>query len=186
MKKCIFRKNIFGFDEWCKHVRYISNCMSSYNSMSDAYKKIYYKENADKFEEYKILLEYKKRLSEKELFVFENYLTRHHVVPYSMDFNQFDYQKMCDLWIEVRFSNTRILTIKEYTAEQLGKLIKGAREYDGRTRIEVAEIIGISPNTLKMYEDGKRMITAEVFLALNQLYGEIIDLKKSLPVNPLL
>ena len=35
MKKCIFRNNIFGFDEWCKHVRYISNCMSFYNSMSD-------------------------------------------------------------------------------------------------------------------------------------------------------
>lgn len=160
--------------------------MSSYNSMSDNYKKTYYCENLDKFEEYKIILEYKKRLNEKELFVFENFLTRHHVVPYSMNFNQFDYQKMCDLWIEVRFSNPRISTIKEYTAEELGKLIKDAREYDGRTRIEVAEIIGISPNTLKMYEDGKRMITTDVFLALNQLYGEIIDLSSSFPKNPLL
>lgn len=154
--------------------------------MSDNYKKTYYCENLDKFEEYKIILEYKKRLNEKELFVFENFLTRHHVVPYSMNFNQFDYQKMCDLWIEVRFSNPRILTIKEYTAEELGKLIKDAREYDGRTRIEVAEIIGISPNTLKMYEDGKRMITTDVFLALNQLYGEVINLNQAFPKNPLI
>ncbi|MCQ2797351.1 MAG: helix-turn-helix domain-containing protein [Bacilli bacterium] len=154
--------------------------------MSDIYKRDYFQENADKFEEYKILLEYKKRLNEKELFVFENFLTRHHVVPYSMGFNQFDYQKMCDLWIEVRFSNTRILTIKEYTAKELGKLIKDAREYDGRTRIEVAEIIGISPNTLKMCEEGKRMIPADVFLSLNQLYGDIIELNKAFPKDPLL
>lgn len=154
--------------------------------MSDSYKKTYYCENLDKFEEYKIILEYKKRLNERELFVFENYLTRHHVIPFSMNFSQFDYQRMCDLWIEVRFSNSKILSIKEYTAEELGKLIKAAREYDGRTRIEVAEIIGISPNTLKMYEDGKRMITTDVFLALNQLYGEIIDLSSSFPRNPLL
>lgn len=131
-------------------------------------------------------MEYKKRLSKKELFVFESYLTRHHVVPYSMDFNQFEYQKMCDLWIEVRFSNPRILIIKECTSEELGKLIKDAREYDGGARIEVAKIIGISPNTLKMYEDGKRMITTDVFLALNQLYIKIIDLSSSFPKNPLL
>lgn len=105
----------------------------------------YYQENVDKFEEYKIVLEYKKRLSEKELFIFENYSTRHHIIQYSMDFNQFDYQKMCDLWIDVRFSNPRILTIKEYTADELGKLIKEAKEYDGITRIEVTEIIGICP-----------------------------------------
>lgn len=154
--------------------------------MSDNYKKTYYCENLDKFEEYKIILEYKKRLNERELFVFENYLTRHHVIPFSMDFNQFDYQRMCDLWIEVRFSNSKILSIKEYTAEELGRLIKYAREYDGRTRIEVAEIIGISPNTLKMYEEGKRMIAGDVLLSLNQLYGEIIKLKTAFPSDPIL
>lgn len=185
MKKCIFRKNIFGFDEWCKHVRTIANNIGSYNAMHDSQKREFYKENIDKFEEYKIIIEYKSRLTEKELFIFENYLTRHHIVPFSTNFNQFDYQKMYELWLEVRFSNPKIITIKKYTAEEVGKIITAAREYDGRSRIEVAEIIGISNNTLKMYEAGKRMIPTNVLFSLNQIYGEIIDLKKAFPKNPL-
>ena len=106
-------------------------------------------ENSDKFEEYKIILEYKKRLNEKELFVFEN-LTRHHVILI-LNFNQFDYQG-CDLWIEVRFSNPRILTIKNIQQKNWGNSLKMQGTW---TRIEVAEIIDISPNTLQMYEDGK-------------------------------
>lgn len=185
MKKCIFRKNIFGFGEWCNYVRTIMNYASNYNSCTGNQKLQYYNDHKTLLDEYKIILEYKRRLNAKQILVFDNYLTRHHIVPNELHFSQFDYQEMYNLWVEVRFSNKNILVIKDYSSEELGTLIFNAREYDERTRIEVANIIGISPNTLKMYEEGKRMIPSNVFLMLNQLYGDIFDLNNGFPVNPL-
>ena len=83
------------------------------------------------------------------------------------------------------FLSARVDSNKLELLEELGNLIFKARLYDGRSRIEVAEIIGISPNTLKMYEEGKRMVPANVLLMLNQIYGTKIDLKTSFPLDPL-
>lgn len=185
MKKCIFRKNIFGFGEWCNYVRTIMNYASNYNSCSGYQKSQYYNDHKSHLDEYKIILEYKSKLNKTQLLIFDKYLTRHHVVPNDLHFSQFDYQEMYNLWVEVRFSNKNILVIKDYTNEELGTLIFNAREYDGRTRIEVADIIGISPNTLKMYEEGKRMIPSNVMLMLNQLYGDAFDVYSGFPKDPL-
>lgn len=186
MKKCIFRKNIFGFGEWCNYVRTIMNYASNYNSCSGYQKSQYYNDHRNQLDEYKIILEYKSKLNEKQLIVFDKYLTRHHVVPNNLHFSQFDYREMYNLWVDVRFLNKNILVIKDYSSEELGALIFNAREYDGRTRIEVADIIGISSNTLKMYEEGKRMIPSNVLLMLNQLYGDIFDLNIGFPKDPLI
>ena len=136
--------------------------------------------------EYKIILEFKKHLTERQLFFFENYLTRHHIVPNEYKFTMEEYRQMVETWISLRFENKRIIQIKEYSAAELGLIIKKAREYDGRTRIEVADIIGISQNTLKMYEKGKRMIPSNVLLMLNQIYGDVFDLNGGFPKDPLI
>lgn len=161
------------------------NYASNYNSCSGYQKSQYYNDHKSHLDEYKIILEYKSKLNKTQLIIFDKYLTRHHVVPNDLHFSQFDYQEMYNLWVEVRFSNKNILVIKDYTNEELGTLIFNAREYDGRTRIEVADIIGISPNTLKMYEEGKRMIPSNVMLMLNQLYGDAFDVYSGFPKDPL-
>ena len=117
--------------------------------------------------------------------VFDKYLTRHHIVPNEIKFSRTDYLEMFDIWLDVRFSNNKIINIKDYSSDELGKLIYESRLYDGRTRIEVAEIIRISPNTLKMYEEEKRMIPANVFLMLNQIYGKVININDYFETNPL-
>lgn len=185
MKKCIFRKNIFGFGEWCDYVRPIMNQVNSYNSCLSETKAEYYSLYENQLNEYKIIIEYKKKLNEKQLMVFDKYLTRHHIVPNEIKFSRTDYLEMFDIWLDVRFSNNKIINIKDYSSDELGKLIFESRLYDGRNRIEVAEIIGISPNTLKMYEEGKRMIPANVFLMLNQIYGKVINLNDCFETNPL-
>ncbi len=159
--------------------------VSCYNSCFGSQKVQYYSDHKNQLDEYRIILEYKSKLNDKQLLIFDKYLTRHHVVPNDLHFSQFDYREMYNLWVEVRFSNKNILVIKDYTNEELGTLIFNAREYDGRTRIEVADIIGISPNTLKMYEEGKRMIPSNVMLMLNQLYGDVFDVYSGFPKDPL-
>ena len=184
MKKCIFRKNAHGFDEWCNCIRRITcdvtYCHAHFDS-SKEYRCLYKNE----FNEYKIVLEFKKQLTERQLIFFENYLTRHHVVPKEYKFTLDEYKQMVEAWISLRFENKRIIQIKEYSSAELGSMIKKARVYDGRTRIEVGDIIGISPNTLKMYEEGKRMIPSNVFLMLNQIYGDVFDLNSGFPKDPL-
>lgn len=184
MKKCIFRKNAYGFDEWCHCVRRITHdvtyCYTHFDSDND-YHCLYENE----FAEYKIILEFKKQLTERQLFFFENYLTRRHIVRKEYKFTIEEYRQMVDIWINLRFKDKRIIQIKEYSAVELGLIIKKAREYDGRTRIEVADIIGISQNTLKMYEEGKRMIPSNILLMLNQIYGENINIEIAFPKDPL-
>mgnify|MGYP003293147559 CR=1 FL=1 len=184
MKKCIFRKNAYGFDEWCRCVRRITHdVMYCYTHFSS--NKEYHCLYENEFNEYKIILEFKKHLTERQLFFFDNYLTRHHIVPKEYKFTMEEYRQMVEAWISLRFEDKRIIQMKEYSDAEFGLIIKNAREYDGRTRIEVADFIGISQNTLKMYEEGKRMIPSNVLLMLNQIYGENINIEIAFPKDPL-
>lgn len=185
MKKCIFRKNIYGFGDWCNQVRRISNIYYSYSCCDSKQKNSYYKSYKEQLKEYKIIIEFKKQLPETYLFVFENFLTRHHVVPKEVPFSMKDYYKMYELWITLRFEISKVTKIVRYSSLELGKMIKAARVYDGRTRIEVAQILEISENSLKQYEEGLRMVPSDVLLMLNQLYGEKIVFEKAFPKNPL-
>ena len=49
--------------------------------------------------------------------IFEKYLTRHHIVSNEIKFTRAEY---LEIWLEVRFSNNKIINVKDYSSEELG------------------------------------------------------------------
>ena len=56
-----------------------------------------------------------------------------------------------------------------------GKKLKEFREHKGFYRAEAARYLEISENTLRSYEDGKRIIRVDIFFRILELYGVSID-----------
>jgi len=57
--------------------------------------------------------------------------------------------------------------LKRVSNEEIGKAIKEAREFSCIGRKEMAELIGISENTYKCYEEGRRSIPFRVYYLLD-------------------
>lgn len=72
--------------------------------------------------------------------------------------------------VKISLLLTKLNQLEEITNEEVGAAIKKAREYKCRSRKEVAELIGISQDTLKAYETGKRTLPFDVCYKLIQLY----------------
>ena len=73
------------------------------------------------------------------------------------------YQK----WRKIMFSD-RHNRLVPLTKNEIGNAIRNARKEMCMTRKEVAELIGIPANTLKAYEEGKRMLPFNIFYLLYQ------------------
>ena len=84
---------------------------------------------------------------------------------------------MLNNWKEIVL-DTNHFKLLEIDISKLGKDIKKSREDTGLYRDEAARLLGISPSTLRSYEDGKRIIRIDVIYKMVQLYG--IDLEKLL------
>lgn len=72
-------------------------------------------------------------------------------------------------WMQLEFPDDAV-PLAGHTADEIGVAIKEARLNDGRNMSEVAELFGISFNTYKCYESGRRMIPADRLLMLEDLY----------------
>jgi len=59
--------------------------------------------------------------------------------------------------------------LKRITNEEIGRAIKESREFACIGRKEMSELIGISENTYKCYEEGRRSIPYKVFYLLQQM-----------------
>lgn len=75
--------------------------------------------------------------------------------------------QMYDIWADIMFKD-RGATIRPISKEEIGEAIKKARLFQNRTLVSAAKLCRISPNTLKAYESGKRMLPFDVFYKLNQ------------------
>lgn len=64
---------------------------------------------------------------------------------------------------------------KEISDEEVGKALIEAREFRCMTRTQAAGIVGISCNTLKMYETGKRTLPFDIYYKLSQFLEINID-----------
>lgn len=56
-----------------------------------------------------------------------------------------------------------------------GKKLRESREHKGFYRAEVARYLEISENTLRSYEDGKRIMRVDIFFKILELYGVSIE-----------
>lgn len=98
----------------------------------------------------------------KEEDDFINVLRKHKTPTQKEGFNSL-YKRWEDIVI-----GSKHVSIVDIAPEEIGTVIKEAREFSCRTRKQVAEIIGISPNTLKMYETGKLMLPFDIYYKLKQ------------------
>ena len=58
--------------------------------------------------------------------------------------------------------------LKEISNEEVGKAIVKAREEACYNRRQLAEILGINYNALRLYEEGKRTLPFDVFYKMSQ------------------
>lgn len=124
------------------------------------------------YQQYKIYLS---SLSENERNIIKSITSTKKDSAYNGRF--FYTQDMLNNWKEIVL-DTNHFKLLEIDISKLGKDIKKSREDTGLYRDEAARLLGISPSTLRSYEDGKRIIRIDVIYKMVQLYG--IDLEKLL------
>lgn len=110
---------------------------------------------------YKDYLIYIKLLKDNER-AFVEAVIRHHI-PEIRGGGHSAYEK----W-RLGIVNSDKYSPKEISNEEVGKAITEAREFRCLSRTQVAGILGISYNTLKMYETGKRTLPFDVYYKLIQ------------------
>lgn len=115
----------------------------------------------------RIILSFMKELSEsqKELVKTKE---RGHVPPYSLCGGS-DIDFINEKWFEL-VASSKLNQLQEITAEEVGEAIKQARLNRDINRKQLSGILGISQDTLKFYEEGKRMIPFDVYYKLIQVF----------------
>ncbi len=164
MKRFVFAKSRRGFEHWLHSIYEMKGYISSYHRTES----VEYKEHIkNEFEEAKYSLElyqrFRSKLNKDEREYIDN-IIHHHVNPI---IPKVDSHHIFDVWIEI-VMNREFNTIKEISNETIGSAIKKAREHRCMTRVEVAELINVAPETLKAYENGERSVPFPIFYKLSQ------------------
>lgn len=161
MRRFLYRINYDGFIDWLHDYNKVRNIMNSWKYYNDEVKEWRKEEYNEALVWYKDFLVYKCLLNENEQKYIEA-IIRHHTPDWNLS-SGLAYEK----WKHCVVSKGRY-SPKEISNEEVGKALIEAREFRCMTRTQVAGIIGISYNTLKMYETGKRTLPFDVYYKLIQ------------------
>ena len=107
-------------------------------------------------------MEYIKGLSENEKEWIRAH-EKHHIPDYAVD-----NKNLFNRWLEI-VGNFKLNQLHEITNKEVGDAIRNAREFRSLNRVQVANIIGINQDTLKVYENGERILPFDVYYKLIQL-----------------
>jgi len=163
-KKFVFREGYKGFYDWLASINRIKLDMATINSKEIGKKSaLHFWDNTKKA--YVKFLKIMSRYNEYEK-AFVKYHMSHHIPPFELRM-EVNFDHMYKIWHKIMFVD-KTTTITEITKEEVGIKLKEAREYQCRSREQVAEMIGISANTLKSYETGKRMPPFNVVFKIAQ------------------
>ena len=161
MKYYVYRHNYYGFYDWVGDLNKIRNEINSYQNMNNEMKECYSEKYSQALQCYKDYLVFKSTLCKVE-DDFINALRKRKTPTQKVDFDSL-YKR----WEDIIIASGHV-SVVGIGPEEIGTAIKEAREFSCRTRKQVAEIIGISPNTLKMYETGKRTLPFCIYYELIQ------------------
>lgn len=161
MRHFLYRINYEGFFDWLHDYNKVRNLLNSWNSFNDKVKEWHKEKYSEALVWYKDYLVYKNLLNENEQKFIEA-IIRHRTPDRNID-SGLVYEK----WKHCVVSKGKY-SPKEISNEEVGKALIEAREFRCMTRTQVAEIIGISYNTLKMYETGKRTLPFDIYYKLIQ------------------
>lgn len=171
MKYYVYRHNYYGFYDWVGDLNKIRNEINSYQNTNNEMKEYYAEKYRQALQCYKDYLVFKSTLHKEDEFI--NILRKHKTPTQKVDFNSI-YKR----WENIIIGSGHV-SVVDIGPEKIGTAIREAREFSCRTRKQVAEIIGISPNTLKMYETGERMLPFDVYYKLKQFLNLNIMQKNS-------
>lgn len=162
MRQFLYRINYDGFIDWLHDYNKVRRIIigweaSTYTPYKEDNREVY----SEALKWYKDYLVYIKLLKDNER-AFVEAMIRHHL-PEIHGGGQSAYEK----W-KYGIVNSGKYSPKEISNEEVGKAITEAREFRCLSRTQVAGILGISYNTLKMYETGKRTLPFDVYYKLKQ------------------
>ncbi len=161
MKHFIWRVSFDGFQDWIHSIpdlRMEINRISRYRD----------EEGREKLTQanywYHIYLDYMKLCDEKEK-AYIKAIENHHIPEWH---DHVDTKKLYYRWL-LFIGNNPHNKLDEMSNEEVGQIIKTAREDKGITRKKLADILEIRPETLKSYENGSRTLPFDIYFKLKQL-----------------
>ena len=180
-----FCRNERDFFKWCRrYVRRAQQYVESYESDKGELSRMIgeeeYRESVRIVRQHQILLS---SLPPEQQRFLEEYLINNREYPiFQPPYSRYT-KLIYENWKQICFpqNTSRIKTIDRV---QLGKTIRMIRENRGLSRRQVAELLQINDKTLASYENGERLVRADVLYGMSQIYKTSIDLiiEKSMPV----
>ena len=167
MKHYVFGDTVKGFIDYLRSIWRMKADIKNYEYSRNAeYKQYRYEDYREAKERYEQFKEFKKVLFDNELGTIE-------AVMKHEEYDDVLLHAIYDKWHFFMFVINKGF-LKEISNEQFGKAIVEARTEACYNRRQLAEILGISYNALRLYEEGKRTLPFGIFFKMVQF----IDLAK--------
>ena len=167
MRQFLYRISYDGFIDWLHDYNKVRRIIIAWESSTYG---PYKEDNREAYSEalkwYKDYLGYIKLIKDDERAFVEE-IIKHRTPETNAGANMAYAKWKCGVVNSGKYSPIEI------SNEEIGRAITEAREFRCMTRTQVAGILGISYNTLKMYEHGKRTLPFDVYYKLKQF----LDLK---------
>lgn len=157
---------VIDFYKWCRLIPRCQFIVKNYKYASLEIRKsnsINYQEAELIVNQYIVL---SASLKPDQLVLLNNYYITHKTPP--MD-KQFHLIEIYNNWLEVIFPNGQN-RLEKIDKKRVGEFIKKARIESGYNKEEVAGLVGISPATLRVYENGDVLVPLDVLFLLKQIY----------------
>ena len=169
MARLVFSQTIEGFYEWLGQVRkikfrYYLMCANRGAGLIE----LHYEEFLDIKRFYIQYLQFLLTLNRLEKEYVKSFINHHS--PSRIISRQIDIHSLYKIWIHIIFEIPGMPSIKKITNKEVGFAIKEARQIARKSRKATAEILNISVESLKAYEEGKRKIPFILFNELSQIF----------------
>jgi|LSQX01.1.fsa_nt_gb DNA-binding XRE family transcriptional regulator len=161
MKHYVFGDTVKGFIDYLRSIWRMKADIKNYEySRNEEYKRYRYQDYREAKEGYEQFKEFRKVLFENELATIE-------AVMKHEEYDDVLLHAIFDKWHFFMFVINKGF-LEEISNEQVGKAIVEARTEACFNRRQLAEILGISYNALRLYEEGKRTVPFNVFYKMSQ------------------
>lgn len=162
MKHYVFGDTVKGFIDYLRSIWRMKADIKNYEySRNEEFKQYRYEDYREAKTRYEQFKDFKKVLFDNELATIEAVMNHK---KYDDELLNFIYEK----WHFFIFVVGKGFLTK-ISNEEVGKAIVKAREEACYNRRQLAEILGISYNALRLYEEGKRTLPFTIYYKLIQL-----------------
>lgn len=173
MKHYVFGDTVKGFIDYLRSIWRMKADIKNYEySRNEEFKHYRYKDYREAKTRYEQFKDFKKVLFDNELATIE-------AVMNHKEYDDGLLNSIFDKWHFFMFVVGKGF-LEEISNKEVGKAIVKAREDVYYNRRQLAEILGISYNALRLYEEGKRTLPFDVFYKMSQCLEIKIDSKDTL------